>query len=112
MDSYSELFNAMEGIHNFYFPSNFDEFFFNLWFPRQQKQMFKWSLLEWTKKTITYSMLMSCLFVSSFLSMSCLGTFLESVVLTDLLYLSLSQTYLGLKGNNTYFMSYILIGYS
>ena len=32
----------------------------------KKNQMFKWSLLEWTKKTITYSMLMWCLFVSSF----------------------------------------------
>ena len=79
MDSYSELFNAMEGIHNFYFPSNFNEFFFNLWFPRQKKQMFKGSRLEWTKKTITYSMLMSCLFISSFFPFNALENFLDQL---------------------------------
>ena len=38
MDSYSELFNAMEGIHNFYFPSNFDELFFLIYGFRDKKK--------------------------------------------------------------------------
>ena len=82
MDSYSELFNDMEDIHNLYLPPNFDELFYNVFaiagMASETKKMFKGSLLGSTKKTITYSMLMSCL-LAVFFSFNALEHFLDQV---------------------------------